>query len=148
MMERLYYEKPSPKKTLLQADAEPVSGPNFNDYLTKVSRLIPSEILAGYLTMIGFVSSIKNQEVQNVVAWIVFAAGLVLTPIYLNKVADANRPKRNHLILSTIAFIIWAYVTTGKQLLETISPDIFDQSIASIALVLFTLISAVIPLDK
>jgi hypothetical protein len=147
-MERLYHEKPSPKEGLLQADAKPIKGPGFSDYLTKVSRLIPSEILAGYLTMIGFVSSIKNQEVQNVVAWIVFAAGLILTPIYLNRVADANKPKRNHLILSTIAFIIWAYVTTGKQLLETISPDIFDQSIASIALVLFTLISAVIPLDK
>jgi hypothetical protein len=98
--------------------------------------------------MVGFVPLIKNVTAQNVIIWIVFVAGLVLTPIYLNNVAEPNKPKRNHLILSTIAFVIWAYMTTGKQLFQTISPETFDQAIASIALVLFTLISALVPLNK
>jgi len=147
-MGRLYYEKTKAKRDPLQPTAVAGEGQDFNDRLDKVARLIPSEIIAGYLTMMGFVLLIKNLQVQNVVLWIVFAAGLILTPIYLNNVADENKPKKNHLILSTIAFVIWAYVTTGKQLLQTISPDIFDQAIASIALVLFTLISARIPLNK
>lgn len=145
-MGRLYYEKKNaPNQPKAFAGGE-VQG--FSDHLDKVARLIPSEIIAGYLTMIGFVGSVKNIQTQNIIAWIVFAMGLILTPFYLNNVADANKPKRNHLILSTIAFLVWAYVTTGKQLLQTISPDIFDQAIASIVLVAFSLISAIIPLNK
>ena len=144
-MGRLYYEKQTDPT---QPKAFAGEGQDFNDYLNKVARLIPSEIIAGYLTMIGFVGSIKNVQAQNIVAWVVFAIGLILTPIYLNNVADADKPKRNHLILSTIAFLVWAYVTTGKQLLETISPNIFDQAVASIVLVAFSLISAAVPLNK
>ena len=144
-MGRLYYEK---KYDPTQPQAFAGEGQGFSDYLDKVARLIPSEIIAGYLTMIGFVWSIKNIQTQNIIAWIVFAIGLILTPIYLNNVAEADKPKRNHLILSTVAFLVWAYVTTGKQLLETISPNIFDQAVASIVLVAFSLISAVIPLNK
>jgi len=144
-MGRLYYEK---QIDLTQPKAFEGEGQDFNDYLNKVARLVPSEIIAGYLTMIGFVGSIKNMQAQNIITWVVFAISIVLTPIYLNNVADADKPKRNHLILSTIAFLVWAYVTTGRQLLATISPDIFDQAVASIVLVAFSLISAVVPLNK
>ena len=144
-MGRLYYEK---RHDHTQPKAFAGEGQGFNDYLDKVARLIPSEIIAGYLTMIGFVGAVKDIQAQNIIIWIVFGIGLILTPIYLNKVAEAGKPKRNHLVLSTFAFLVWAYVTTGKQLLETISPDLFDQAIASIILVAFSLISAVIPLNK
>jgi hypothetical protein len=144
-MGRLYYEK---QNDPTQPKAFSGKGQGFNEYLDKVARLIPSEIIAGYLTMIGFVGSVKGIQAQNIITWIVFAIGFILTPIYLNKVADAGKPKQNHLILSTIAFLVWAYVTTGKQLLETISPNLFDQAVASIMLVAFSLISAVIPLNK
>lgn len=144
-MERLYYEK---KHDPTQPKAFAGEDKGFSDYLGKVARLIPSEVIAGYLTMIGFVGSIKNLQTQIIIAWVIFAMGLILTPLYLNKVADADKPKRNHLILSTIAFLVWAYVTTGKQLLATISPDIFDQAVSSIVLVAFSLVSAVIPLNK
>lgn len=144
-MGRLYYEK---QHDSTQPKAFTGEGKGFNEYLDKVARLIPSEIIAGYLTMIGFVGSVKNIQAQNIIAWIVFVIGLILTPIYLNKVAEVGKPKRNHLVLSTFAFLVWAYVTTGKQLLETISPNLFDQAIASIILVAFSLISAVIPLNK
>jgi hypothetical protein len=144
-MGRLYYEKQiDPTQPRAFAGKEQ----NFNDYLNKVARLIPSEIIGGYLTMIGFAGAIKNMQAQNIAAWVVFALGLILTPIYLNNVAEADKPKRNHLILSTIAFLVWAYVTTGKQLSETISPDLFDQAIASILLVAFSLVSAITPLNK
>ena len=144
-MGRLYYEK---KYDPIQPRAFEGEGKGFSDYLEKVARLIPSEIIAGYLTMMGFVGSVKDIHTQNVIAWIVFSIGLILTPIYLSNVAEADKPKRNHLILSTVAFLVWAYVTTGKQLLETISPNLFDQAVASIVLVAFSLISAVIPLNK
>ncbi|MGF7041033.1 hypothetical protein [Mucilaginibacter lappiensis] len=63
-------------------------------------------------------------------------------------VADENKPKRNHLILSTIAFIVWAYVTTGETLSATIAKDIYDSAAASIILIIFSFASATVPLDK
>ncbi|WP_394666424.1 hypothetical protein [uncultured Chryseobacterium sp.] len=145
-MGRLYYEK---QNDPLQPKAVAGEKEDFNNYLDKVTRLIPTEVIAGYLTMIGFAETIKNEKTQNIFIWFIFLIGLALTPLYLNNVAESDKPKRNHLILSTLAFVIWCYVTTGKLLLETISlGDIYEPAIASITLVSFSLISAIIPLNK
>ncbi len=144
-MARLYYEQPKiPAATKAITETKKTSG----DWLNKVATLIPGEVIAGYLAMIGFVGSIESTKSQNIFIWVIFLSGLILTPLYLNKVADADKPKRNHLILSTIAFVVWAYVTTGAQLLHGIAPGLFDQAVASIILVLFSLISGLIPLNK
>lgn len=141
-MNRLYY----PQSTVTIAGTEPPQM-QFTDYLNKVSRLIPAEVIAGYLTMSGLVTAIKDESLQHVFSWIVFAAGLILTPLYLNMVADPGKPKRNHLIVSTFAFLVWAYVTTGAALSATVGVN-YDAAAASIVLILFSFISALIPLDK
>ncbi|GAA3647223.1 hypothetical protein [Flavivirga jejuensis] len=115
-----------------------------NGYLEKISRLIPSEIIAGYLAMFGFVPLIEKEDVRGYVIWIIFIMCLILTPIYLNKQAEKGKPKINHLLVSSLAFIIWAYVTTGMKLV----PELYDAAAASIVLVAFSLISAVVPLNK
>lgn len=149
-MSRLYYEA-DPSASV--PETTPEAGTNSNssdimDYLNKVSRLIPAEILAAYLTMFGLVDSIRSVSVQHILMWVVFAAGVVFTPIYLNLAADPGKPKRNHLIVSTIAFIVWAYVTTGKTLSNSLVPDSYDPAVASIILILFSLISGKIKMDK
>lgn len=113
-------------------------------YLEKISKLIPSEIIAGYLAMFGLVPLIGKIEIHDYVLWGVFALCLILTPVYLNGQAEKDQPKRAHLIVSSLAFVIWAYVTTGMTLI----PDFYDAAIASIALVAFSLVSAVVPLNK
>lgn len=145
-MERLYYETKIVTKGAVPEGTTPKK--DFNDYLTKVSMLVPAEVIAGYLTMFGLVGAIKNSGLQIVFYWVVFAAGLFLTPYYMSRVATADKPKQKHIIVSTIAFIIWAYVTTGQTLSNTIAPNIYDQAIASILLVLFSLFSATVTLDK
>ncbi len=115
-----------------------------NSYLEKISRLIPSEIIAGYLAMFGFVPLVENVNVREYIIWIVFFMCLILTPIYLNMQAEKGKPKMNHLLVSSLAFVIWAYVTTGMKLV----PGLYDAAAASIILVAFSLISAVIPLNK
>ncbi|NMH87648.1 hypothetical protein [Flavivirga algicola] len=115
-----------------------------NSYLEKISRLIPSEIIAGYLAMFGFVPLIENTKVRGYIIWIIFFMCLVLTPIYLNRHAEKGKPKINHLLVSSLAFVIWAYVTTGMKLV----PGLYDAAAASIILVAFSLVSAVIPLNK
>ena len=144
-MARLYYEKqPTP---LLESDV-PVEEKKATDYLEKVALLVPSEVIAGYLTMMGLTSAVSSMQARNITIWIVLLAGLILTPIYLNKVADKNKPKRNHIILSTIAFIVWAFATTGNQIFQSFNLGEFDPALASISLVLFTLVSGAVPLNK
>jgi hypothetical protein len=62
--------------------------------------------------------------------------------------AEEGQPKKNHLILSTIAFIFWAYATTGSTLSDTIAPGIYDPAISSFLLVAFSLVSGQVPLNK
>jgi hypothetical protein len=140
-MGRLYYEKPV---NPLQPKAYSGEEGNVKHYLDKVSKLIPSEIIAGYLVMSGFVPLVHTRFDQRIVYFIIFLLCQILTPVYLNSQAESNKPKRNHLVISSVAFTVWAYVTTGKAVM----PDYYDAALASIMLVAFSLVSAIVPLNK
>lgn len=114
------------------------------EYGEKVAKLIPGEIIAGYVCLVGLIPLIKFESVRPLAFAANFVLCLVLTPIYLNVQAERGRPKRNHLILSTVAFPVWAYAVSGGVVI----PHLYDSAIASILLVLFTLVSGVIPLDE
>lgn len=141
-MSRLHYDKqvnPNQPRAVSGEEEGKAKG-----YLEKVAKLIPSEVIAGYLAMFGFVPLIQKPETHTMVFWGIFILCQILTPIYLNSQAEEGKPKRVHLIVSSIAFTVWAYVTTGK----TLVPDYHDAAFASIILIAFSLISAIIPLKK
>ncbi len=137
-MSRLYYE---PMPALSEAAT---SSPTTLQYLEKVAKLVPSEVVAGYIALVGFVGAVGYEDARVWLYWAVFALCLVLTPLYLNKQAEPNRPKRNHLIMSTVAFVVWAYAISGATLL----PDWHDAAVAAIVLVVFSLVSGLVPLDR
>jgi len=142
-MSRLFYDPP--KDSVTKAPPEP--NQRLRNYLDKVASLIPGEVLAGYLFLIGSTSAIKNPTIEIVCVWLAFAAGLILTPFYLNSVAEPGKPKRNHLIISFFGFIVWAYVTTGSTLSDSLNIA-YDPGVASFILGLFSIISGLIPLDN
>ncbi len=139
-MSRLYYEGPGLETPM--GTQESSAG---KAYLEKVAKLVPSEIIAGYLAMIGFVPSIKLIPETNfgTVYLILFLVCLALTAWYIKYQAEQGRPYMKHLIVSVIAFVIWAYTTSG----HLVFPDFHDTAIASIVLVIFSLVSGKIPLD-
>lgn len=151
-MSRLYYDRPireysdktfnAPIPGSVTRSVQPTE--NTKSYLEKVAKLVPSEIIAGYLAMMGFVSQVEGSA-QEITAWGIYGLCQLLTPVYLNYQADAGRPKTMHLLLSSIAFLIWAYVTTGDQLLPE---GYYQAAIGSIVLVAFSLVSAIIPLNR
>lgn len=154
-MSRLYYEKPKftpADKNLKGTDATPPPTPPNNsgilEYLNKVATLVPSEIIAGCLAMQGFAGTITEPKQHGFYIWAVFAFGLILTPLYLNKVADKGRPKTRHLILSAFAFVVWSYVTSGEALQATITDMHYYPAFASGLLIAFSIASALIPLDE
>lgn len=139
-MSRLYYDKqvnPNQPRAVSGIDDNKTKG-----YLEKVAKLIPSEVIAGYLAMFGFVPLIQKPETHVMVFWGIFILCQILTPIYLNSQSEKGKPRIVHLIVSSIAFTVWAYVITGM----TLVPEYHDAALASIILIGFSLISATIPL--
>jgi hypothetical protein len=147
-MSRLFYEQNQREK---EAAEYPRMGFNARNqhtdamrYLEKVAKLVPSEIIAGYLTVIGFVPLVKVPDAHPWIYGFLFVLCFTLTPLYLNAQAERDRPKRMHLILSSLAFVVWAYVVSGNEVV----PRFHDPALASILMVTFSLISGVIPLKS
>jgi hypothetical protein len=113
-------------------------------YLEKIAKLIPSEIIAGYVGLVGLVPLVQNQQARPWIYLIVFALCIVLTPLYLRFQANKSKPYRIHMLVSTIAFAVWAYSISGAAIV----PGFHDPAIASMLLIAFTLISGAIPLKR
>jgi hypothetical protein len=143
-MSRLFYEAdPARQKDFLRKG--PGGGAaTTKSYLEKVAKLVPSEVIIGFLTIVGFIPLIRFSSLQMWFLWGAFLLGLMLTPIYLNFQAEKGKPKKLHLGISTIAFMAWAYATSGEKMI----PQLYDPAIGSIVLVVFSLISGAVPLRR
>jgi hypothetical protein len=117
-------------------------GGDSNEYFERVAKYIPGEILAGYLTINGIVQSVDaaKEAALPYAAWAVFGLCLVLTPVYFNSMAQPGQPKKLHMFVSTIAFVVWAYALGGVFALA----GIYRPWLASLILVAFTLVSGAI----
>lgn len=149
-MGRLYYDK-TPLETLViqpeGVNGEKPAGPDFEDRIQKVISLIPSEVIVIYLTMIGLLGGIPEPPVRKIATIGTFVFNLALTWGYLSFMADKGKPKAVHLIFSCLAFIIWAYVTTGETLMKSLSMS-YHAAIGSLVLVAFSALCAFVPLKE
>jgi hypothetical protein len=83
-------------------------------YLERVAKYVPSEIVAGYITVVGMIAG-APERTRLPLAIGVFALCFVLTPIYLNLFAKPNQPRAVQLTVGSIAFIVWAYAVTRSR---------------------------------
>lgn len=147
-MSRLYYDPPV--KTINPQEPKTAAGEKKGEegnYLEKVAKLIPSEVLAAFMLFMGLAKNLEGGT-QSVAYWFIFGFCLLLTPIYLNKQSEDNKPKRFHLIISTLAFAAWAYVISGMELQGTIAPETYKPALASILVGIFSLGIGAIPLKE
>lgn len=84
-------------------------------YLEALVKNMPSETVAGYLAVLGFLSGQKTMPAA--VLWIVWGLFLVATPLYLFLLKPSNettpRPWWQVWIFSPIAFAAWSLTTGG-----------------------------------
>ena len=140
-MSRLYYP-PTAGSRLASGQAS--TGEVTKDNLEKVVKLVPAELITGYSALISAAANFHDAIARNIGFAISFVLCGVLTPIYLNKMAEAGKPKIVHLVVSTLAFVVWAYYTSGRQVI----PQYFNGDYALFGLLVFSLITAVTPLKK
>ena len=111
----------------------------LNTYLERTAKYIPGEIIAGYLGINGILASVSTDQgsLRQLVYVMTFLLCLALTPVYFNRIAKQGEPRRLQMILSTIAFLVWAYSLGGVFT----AFGIHIPWLGSILLIVFTLVS-------
>jgi hypothetical protein len=139
-MSRLYYPKPTMGKMASGAGG----GVDLGDVTKKVAKLIPTELVTAYAALVSASAAVHWPSFRGPAVWACFVICWILTPFYLNHVADPGKPKRNQIIFGTLAFPIWAYLVSGSQ----VAPDYYDASLGTILALVFSLITSLIPMNR
>jgi heme/copper-type cytochrome/quinol oxidase subunit 4 len=82
-----------------------------DDYFSQIIKYIPSEAVALYITLYGFVVAAKTQIPFETILWIIFILGVVGTPSYLWRITKVK--DKTQLAISTIAFVVWVFALGG-----------------------------------
>jgi hypothetical protein len=138
-----------------------------DEFASRVSKYIPSEVLAAYLALENIlaptiggapaaaqtlattaVPAVSSMSVTNPMAFGVFIIGLVFTPIYIGVIGSRSKqPWALHAVVATIAFCVWAYAMKGSffttQLVGA-GQTLYHGPIAAATLVIFSLISGLV----
>jgi hypothetical protein len=102
-----------------------------------VVKYIPTEIVGAFLAVQGLIVGLSGPLGQWTMI-IVSGALLVLTPLYLAFVQGVRQA--GQLIVTTISFVVWLYTLQGPFK----DWGIYDATIGSVVLILWTLIIPVI----
>jgi hypothetical protein len=113
------------------------------EHLERISKFIPSEIIGGYLTITNVVigPGAGQSSIKCGISIATFMIGVVGTPIYFKLMAKQGDAIKSQCVLSTIAFIIWAY-TLGGWINEL---GLYQKELAGAALVVFSILSGFFP---
>jgi xanthine/uracil permease len=89
-------------------------GTSRNEYVERVAKYIPAEIVAGYLAINGMIEAADPENAARLgLAWGLFVIGVIVTPVYLTMVGKPTGQQRITVWISTFAFVVWAYALGG-----------------------------------
>jgi hypothetical protein len=115
-----------------------------DNYLARILKLIPAEVVASYTGIFNLIDGLPKAWQPNWY-WGIVLFFWISTPVVLLLIGkrEGRLPSIAHLIISTIAFGVWAYAVSGNVVLGS---PLFQPALAGMALLLFTFISGLIPL--
>jgi len=82
-----------------------------DDYLTKIIKYIPSEVVVLYITLYGVASAAKTEIPFVLITWLIFVVGVLGTVLYLWRIAQVN--DRLQIFISAGAFVVWVFALGG-----------------------------------
>ncbi len=141
-----------------------VGGDNYQD---RIAKYIPGEVIAGYMALDRTLVPSKEAfaqkanliresvagadpaiqlAVHNAKPLLLLAIGLIFTPLYiwnLARTAESDAPWRMQAVISTLAFLVWAYAIQGSAFIVGPAANSYAGDNASALVILFTLLSGV-----
>ncbi len=85
----------------------------YDNYLTKLLKLIPAEIVTLYITLSAILDSSK--DTTKGIEFAVFFIVLLLTPIYIYLITKDKNKKIpwKQIVVSTFSFLVWVFALGG-----------------------------------
>ncbi len=107
-----------------------------DDYLTRVLKHIPTEIIMAYVSIEGVLHTTYRSQPSTLetMLWAFSILLFILTPLWLWRVMHVR--KTQQLVLSTLAFPFWLFAMGGP--FRTL--DWYQPALGAIALPLYTLL--------
>ncbi len=107
-----------------------------DDYLTRVLKHIPSEIIMAYVSIEGVLRTAYRSQpsMLETMLWAFSIVLFLLTPLWLWRVMHVK--KAQQLVLSTLAFPFWLFAMGGPFT----ALDWYHPALGSIALPFYTLL--------
>jgi hypothetical protein len=112
-------------------------GEKVDDYVDRILKYIPADIVAGWLFLSGLILSIEEESKKKWLLWIVFLVLIPLTILWTLKQtrASGKPPAWTQTALATGSFVVWVFAIGGP--FATL--DWYDTVYGSIVLVLYTI---------
>jgi hypothetical protein len=106
------YAVPADAKAAPNAPAPPAEAPAPDDYISKLIKYIPTEVVTLYLFVDGILKSFNSSPAVN---WIVFFLLLALTPVYIWRMTTEKTKACawDQIAVSFVSFALWVYVIGG-----------------------------------
>jgi hypothetical protein len=99
----------------------PPGGDRLEDYLERIAKYVPVEIIAAYMAIRGFLP--EHGKPGAVPAWVevaIYASLIGLTPLYLLRVARGVPEKGRQIAIAMVSFIVWSYAIGGPFFWKTV----------------------------
>jgi hypothetical protein len=104
-----------------------------DDYKDRLLKLIPTEVVAAYLTLDGIIRSSATGRSITIALWVAFGVGTVATWLYLQRLQKVGSLVQ--LAVSTVAFAVWVFALGGPFARY----DWYQPWLGSVVLVIVTL---------
>jgi hypothetical protein len=113
-------------------------------YYDKAVKLVPTEIVGAYMVLAGVIGvgtatpTAPADSLSRVLIQVVFFVLLIMTPLYLWKIAKVGN--KVQLIVTTLAFVLWIYTLGGPFSVW----GLYEPKVAAVLLTLWSLVVPVV----
>jgi len=109
-----------------------------DEYFDRLFKFIPSELVAGYIFVLGVVNQLTDAGEIKIFQWLLLIVFCILTPLYLWRVQKVLKVQQH--IISLLSFVVWVFALGGPFALS----EWYNPVYGAILLPVFTLIVAII----
>ena len=118
------------------------AGSDTKEYLERVAKYVPAEIIAAYISASGAATAAQNARALLI---LIFVICVICTPLYVTRFTNTKKESWTNSIMAVLAFVVWAYATGGSLFTHL---GWYDAPTASVVLVLFSLMSGAVTIDR